>query len=387
MRRIVAGWSITRNALASAEVMPIWLQRTADSPSLFKHVLAYGRFYTACSFLGMFVCCAGVGWIVSALSAAWLKEWVYPAGYARFFAEFLIFLLAVLFLYFLLMQLTDIDFFDKRAKPVHTEEELRRFMQESHQRGLIDQTELMFVDNIFQFSETTARDIMIPRTEMICLRAGLSLGANMAIAIQYMRTRYPVCDNDKDNIVGFVHIKDLLKKDMSKETSIAGLIRPVTTVPESISISNLLKLMQKKRSQIAILIDEYGGTSGLVTLEDIMEEIVGDIQDEFDPDMKYIALHEDGTYSVNGQILIEEVNGYFGLNIPTDDYDTFGGWLYAHLEGAAFPGQITDLGWKWRFQVEEIKQLRIARARLLPAERTPGFPYKKELNQAGSQPD
>ena len=352
-----------------------------------KHARAYGGLYTACSYSGMLVCSAGVGYICSALAAPWLSERLEPIRYLSFIVELLFFLITVLLIGFFLLRLTGFDPFDTSMKPAHSETELRRLMQESHQLGLIDQTELTFVDNIFQFSETTAREIMIPRTEMICLRAGLSLGANMTIAIQYMRTRYPVCENDKDNIIGFVHIKDLLKKDMSKETGIAELIRPVTTVPESISISILLKVMQKKRSQIAILIDEYGGTSGLVTLEDIMEEIVGDIQDEFDPDMKHITLHADGSYSVNGQILIEEVNSYFGLGISTDDYDTLGGWLGAHLEGSAMVGQMADFGWPWQFQIEEIKQLRIARARLIPAQGAIDSEHENKLNKALKLPD
>lgn len=248
----------------------------------------------------------------------------------------------------------------------HTEADLRTLMKESHKRGFIDQTELTLVDNIFEFTDTTAREIMIPRTEMICLRAGLSLAANKAIAIQHMRTRYPVCEHDKDNIIGFVHIKDLLKDELRPMTGISTLIRPVTTVPESIPISVLLKLMQKKRSQIAILIDEYGGTSGLVTLEDIMEQIVGDIQDEFDIDSPGIVKREDGSYSISGLMLIEEVNSFFGTLIDTDDYDTIGGWMYAMVDFPPKPGQSVIVGSRCELQVEEMISLRISRISLYP---------------------
>lgn len=213
----------------------------------------------------------------------------------------------------------------------HTEEEIRILMKESNKNGLIDSTELLLVDNIFEFTETTAREIRIPRTEMICLYANLSFEENKAIAVSEMHTRYPVCDPDKDNIIGFVHIKDLLK---SGETiaNIKMITRPITNVPESMQISALLKLMQKKKAQMALLIDEYGGTSGLVTFEDIIEEIVGEIQDEFDEERLQIEKKDDGTHSIDGRLLIEEVNSYFGLNIVSDDYETIGGWMYSQIE-------------------------------------------------------
>lgn len=243
----------------------------------------------------------------------------------------------------------------------HTEADLRTMMKESHKRGYIDQTEMTLVDNIFEFTDTTAREIMIPRIDMICLRAGLSLAANKTIAIQHMRTRYPVCEHDKDNIIGFVHIKDLLKEDLRLPNGIASLIRPVTTVPENIPISVLLKLMQKKRSQIAILIDEYGGTSGLVTLEDIMEQIVGDIQDEFDTDATAIVKRDDGTYSITGLMLIEEVNSFFGTSIDTDEYDTIGGWLYSRIDFPPSPGQRLTVDRQFELRIEETMHLRITR--------------------------
>lgn len=250
----------------------------------------------------------------------------------------------------------------------HTEEEIRVLMQESHKNGLIDNTELTLVDNIFEFAETTAKEIMIPRTEMDCLYANMSFADNLAIAMKDMRTRYPVCDPDKDNIIGFVHIKDFLKHDASAK-GIKKLLRPITTVPDSIQISDLLKLMQKRKSQMALLIDEYGGTSGLVTLEDIMEEIVGEIQDEFDEERATIEVKNDHTYSIDGLLLIEEVNDYFGLDIESDDYDTIGGWIYSQIEIPPSKNQRVLYKDSYQFIVEETDHLRIARlkvVRLIP---------------------
>lgn len=243
----------------------------------------------------------------------------------------------------------------------HTEQEIRILMQESHKSGLIDNTELTLVDNIFDFAETNAREIMIPRTEMTCLYVNLSLEENKTIALEQMLTRYPVCENDKDNIIGFIHIKDLLKDTTHSLTDIRQITRPITTVPESMQISSLLKLMQKKKTQIAILIDEYGGTSGLVTLEDIMEEIVGEIQDEFDEERAALEQKDEQTYSISGLMLIEEVNSYFGLDIDTDDFDTIGGWFYSRIEIPPQNNHRIDYKDEIAFIIEETDHLRISR--------------------------
>jgi CBS domain containing-hemolysin-like protein len=243
----------------------------------------------------------------------------------------------------------------------HTDEEIRILMKESHKSGLIDNTELTLMDNIFDFAETHAREIMIPRTEMICLYANLSFEENKAIALKEMHTRYPVCAGDKDNIIGFVHIKDMLKVTGLASADLRQIMRPITTVPDSMQISSLLKLLQKRKTQIALLIDEYGGTSGLVTLEDIMEEIVGEIQDEFDEERPDIEVREDDTHSINGLMLIQEVNSYFGTDIESDDYDTIGGWMYAQIEITPTRDQKVHHPGGFEFIVEETDNLRISR--------------------------
>lgn len=247
------------------------------------------------------------------------------------------------------------------SNSAHTEEEIRILVKESHKSGLIDNTELTLMDNIFDFAETNAREIMIPRLEMMCLYGNLSFEENKKIALREMHTRYPVCDKDKDNIIGFVHIKDLLKATDNTVHDIREIMRPITTVPESMPISALLKLMQKRKSQIAILIDEYGGTAGLVTLEDIMEEIVGEIQDEFDEERPDVEKRDESTYSINGMMLIEEVNNFFGLDIPTDDYDTIGGWMYSQIESPPKKNQFVESDNGLRFTIEETDNLRISR--------------------------
>jgi CBS domain containing-hemolysin-like protein len=249
---------------------------------------------------------------------------------------------------------------DSEHESVHTEEEIRVMMQESHKSGYIDKAEMTLVDNVFDFGDTIAREIMIPRTEMVCLYANLSFEENKNMALSENHTRYPVCDRDKDNIIGFVHIKDLLKNNSGLK-SFKTLIRPITTVADSIPISTLLKLMQKKRSQMALLIDEYGGTSGLVTLEDIVEEIVGEIHDEFDEERPSIEKKDEHSYSIDGRLLIEDVNSYFGLDITSDDYDTIGGWIYSQVEIPPKKHQKINYYDDMEFSVEEIDHLRISR--------------------------
>lgn len=245
----------------------------------------------------------------------------------------------------------------------HTEEEIRILVKESNKNGLIDNTEMALVDNIFEFADTTAREVMIPRTEMICLYTNLSYEENLEVAYEGMRTRYPVCEQDKDHIIGFIHIKDLMR---SPDADYDQLIRPIIAVPESIRISELMKLMQRSRTQIAMLVDEYGGTAGLVTLEDIMEEIVGEIQDEFDEEERpEFEQAGEFSYSIDGMMLIEDVNDQFGFELDFDDYDTIGGWLYARID--ALPpqkGQSVDHE-GCTFIVDETEQKRISRVRIL----------------------
>lgn len=248
---------------------------------------------------------------------------------------------------------------DDGHESVHTEEEIRILMKESHKSGYIDNTELALVDNIFEFSETSAREIMIPRTEMVCLYANFPFEANKEIAITEMHTRYPVCDPDKDNIIGFIHIKDLLKNNDQLE-DMKQIMRPLLNVPESMSISALLKKMQKKRTAMALLIDEYGGTSGLVTLEDILEEIVGEIHDEFDDERPKVEKKDEQTYSIDGMLLIEEFNDMFGTEIETDDYDSIGGWVYSQIEMPPTKNQKVPYG-DFMFTVDEVDHMRISR--------------------------
>lgn len=213
----------------------------------------------------------------------------------------------------------------------HSEEELQLIISESYKSGEINQSEYKYVNKIFEFDDRIAKEIMVPRTEIVVFDQSQTLKECLEIVSIENYTRYPVIDGEKDHIVGMVNMKEVLTeyiKGMNVETSIGRYVRPVIQVIESIPIQDLLVKMQKERVHMAILIDEYGGTAGLVTVEDILEEIVGDIRDEFDgdevPEINHI--NENKTV-VDGKVLIEEVNDLFGLDIDHSDMDTIGGWM------------------------------------------------------------
>ncbi|MGH0428229.1 HlyC/CorC family transporter [Bacillus mycoides] len=214
----------------------------------------------------------------------------------------------------------------------HTEEELRLILSESYERGEINQAEYKYVNNIFEFDNRIAKEIMVPRTEIIGLHVDNSLADHLKIIRDEKYTRYPVFGEDKDEIIGMVNVKDFFIRYMNKETkefsSIQSYTRPVIGVIETIPIHDLLLQMQKKRIPLAVLYDEYGGTAGIVTIEDILEEIVGEIRDEYDEDERPpIQQMNEGHVVVEGKVLISELNDLLGLHMNDSDVDTIGGWI------------------------------------------------------------
>lgn len=212
----------------------------------------------------------------------------------------------------------------------HTEEELRIILSESLKSGEINPSEYKYVNKIFEFDNRIAKEIMVPRTEMVTVSLEDSFEENLEIMRSERYTRYPLEHEDKDNIVGLINIKEILNAlYMSKEGMLLkNYIRPVIKVIENIPIQDLLLRMQKDRIHMAILVDEYGGTAGLVTVEDILEEIVGEIRDEFDVDeLPNVQKKSDDHYIFDGKALIEEVNDLLQLEIDEEDVDTIGGWV------------------------------------------------------------
>ncbi|MCT1904407.1 hemolysin family protein [Oceanobacillus sojae] len=215
----------------------------------------------------------------------------------------------------------------------HTEEELRLILADSYKSGEINQSEMMYVNNIFEFDERVAREIMTPRTEMVYFSTEDSFEENIEIVHKGQFTRYPVADEDKDNIIGLVNLKEVFTGKLSNNepATIEDYIRPIIHVSEATPIRHLLLKMQKERIHMAIVNDEYGGTAGLVTVEDILEEIVGDIRDEFDEDeVADFEMINDTTYLVAGRVSLDDINQKLGINLEDDEVDTIGGWFFTH---------------------------------------------------------
>ncbi|MBH5316471.1 HlyC/CorC family transporter [Paenibacillus sp. GSMTC-2017] len=211
----------------------------------------------------------------------------------------------------------------------HSEEEIRMIISESYESGKINKSEFGYVNRIFEFDERLAREIMVPRTDMVCLFVDDTRDEHIAIIKREQYTRFPVAKGDKDTIIGVLNTKYLFLHDHDEEPDMRRLLQPVMTVPEVLPINRLLRMMQLERVHMVILMDEYGGTSGLLTIEDIVEEIVGEIRDEFDADeVKEIERLELEHYMVDGKASIFEVNEASGLQLPSDVADTIGGWLY-----------------------------------------------------------
>ncbi|MBT2695773.1 hemolysin family protein [Bacillus sp. ISL-55] len=246
----------------------------------------------------------------------------------------------------------------------HSEEELRILLSESYESGEINQNELNYVNNIFEFDERIAKEIMVPRTEIATFDISDDIDTIIEVIQREKYTRYPVIDGEKDNIVGMINIKEILtakltRKDLQKESILSSFIKPVIRVIETIPIHDLLVKMQKERIHMAILIDEYGGTSGLVTVEDILEEIVGDIRDEFDVDeIAEIRKVNENHYLFSSRVLIDEVNDLLGIYISEEEVDTIGGWFMTKNIDAEIGDEIEEQG--YIFKIIEIDEYHIA---------------------------
>ncbi|KGE16969.1 hemolysin family protein [Paenibacillus wynnii] len=225
----------------------------------------------------------------------------------------------------------------------HSEEEIRLILSESYESGKINKAEYGYVNRIFTFDEMLAREIMVPRTDMVCLFSNHSLQENFSVIRKEQYTRFPVAEGNKDNIIGMINTKQLyLEYDNNPDFNFKGLIQPVLTVSEVTPVKTVLTRMQKERVHIALLLDEYGGTSGLITIEDILEEIVGEIRDEFDEDeRRNIEKLSDSHYLFDGKVSLLEIKQLTGLDFEDDEVITIGGWIYSHLPDPAIGKSVT----------------------------------------------
>lgn len=250
----------------------------------------------------------------------------------------------------------------------HSEEELKIIMTQSYQSGEINQTELAYMQNIFAFDERIAKDIMVPRTQMITIDQSMDIQQILQLIDEHRYTRYLVTrDGNKDDIIGSLNAKEMVTHlAMGRKPTMKEHLHAIPIIHEATPLKDVLLKMQRERMHLALVIDEYGGTAGIITMEDILEEIVGDIRDEFDgdeqPDIVELSEKE---FLINGRVLLGELEQRFGLKFGTEhEVDTIGGWIQVQtmMLGGAESKEVRLDGHSW--QPAEVDNRQILRVRL-----------------------
>lgn len=251
---------------------------------------------------------------------------------------------------------------------VHTTEELDMLVDASYNEGELNETEAEMLHNMFNFSDLTAKQVMTPRTDMMCIENITPIEEIKSFTAENQYTRYPVFEESIDKIIGFIHVKDLFTNMLeNKEIKIEDIIRPIMLVPETMTLDNLVIEFRKRKSQIGIVVDEFGGTSGLITLEDVIEEIVGEVQDEFDEEEELDMIREvaPNTYVANAMMRIDEIAEFFDIeenDFDFEDVETIGGLVVKILGKLAQVGDVVEIEEQGlKFTVQKVEGARVTR--------------------------
>jgi CBS domain containing-hemolysin-like protein len=249
---------------------------------------------------------------------------------------------------------------------VHSVQELKMLVEASEESGVLEDTERDMIHAVFDFGESTAREVMVPRTEMTAIDADAPMEALIHLAIKHPLSKIPVYEGDVDHIVGIVHVKDLVRvqHDERRAATIRGIVREALFVPDTIRLDILLQQFRARKQHLAIALDEYGGTAGLVTLDDLITRIVGEVGDSFDKSAPEVQRLPDGTALVDGLMLIEDVNDYFNLKLKDENYDTIAGFVLGRLGRLANVGDTVEADGV-KLKVEAMDGKRIARVSLI----------------------
>jgi len=244
-----------------------------------------------------------------------------------------------------------------------TEEEVKMLIMEGGEQGVFEPTEQELIHSVFEFTDTSAKEVMVPSTRMISISLTMPVDEVKSTIAEEQFSRYPVVGKDLNDIRGILYAKDFLNALARGEADVRKLVKPPFFIPETMKISSLLREMQKKRVHMALVIDEYGGVSGLVTMEDLIEEIVGEIRDEYDVESPVIQL-SDGTLLIDAAISIKDLADDYGIEVPeSTEYDTLGGFLLATLQRIPRIGDVVAIEGK-KITVSEMVGQRIAKVRL-----------------------
>ncbi len=252
-------------------------------------------------------------------------------------------------------------------QPVASIEELKLVVMASREAGLLEEHEQKMVNRVFALSSLATKQAMVPRTEVIAVDADASFDDLLDLVSRVKHTRLPVYNETIDDIVGVLNMKDLLPllRDRRPFPGIRRLMRPALNVPETMHLDDLLTEMRRSRRQMAIVIDEFGGTAGIVTIENILERLIGDVQSETEvPEVPEVVESVDGSFVIDGLMLIDDANEQFALRIEDENYDTIGGYVFGQIGRRPEPGDEVPLSDGRLLRVEALDGLRIARVRL-----------------------
>jgi putative hemolysin len=251
------------------------------------------------------------------------------------------------------------------TQPLITEDELKTIVNVSHEEGLLEGDERQMIYNVFEFGDSQAKDVMTPRTNMVAVNVDSTYDELVQVFKEENFSRTPVYDEDIDDIIGILHVKDLIFYVNEKDSfNLRDLIRPVYYTYEYKPTSLLFDEMRLSRSPVAIILDEYGGTAGIVTTEDLVEEIVGEIRDEHDEEHEDIEVIKEDEYLVEGSMKIDLLNDMIGTNIESEDFDSIGGFVIGLLDRFPDVDEVIEYN-NIRFVVEKVEKNRIEKMRIL----------------------
>ena len=242
-----------------------------------------------------------------------------------------------------------------------SEEELRQIVSASEQEGELDSAERAMINNVFEFNDTLAREVMIPRQDMICIYVDDSIEEIRQVIQSNHHTRFPLCEEDKDHVLGVLHVRDLYSANLTSDLDVRTLARKTIAVPESMTAVHVLQTLQKQRVHLAVVVDEFGGTVGLVTLEDLLEEIVGEISDEYAPiEIPDFVKVAPGIFDIDADVTLDEVERELAVSFEENEDDTLGGYIFSRL--GRKPEEGDELRKQdWLFTVKSMDQFRIER--------------------------
>jgi len=261
------------------------------------------------------------------------------------------------------------SFLGRLFKPPNIEEQFQHLIDAGEEAGTLSEIEGEMIEGVLELRDSVARELMVPRTEMVCIRADASGEEIIRLIKSTGHSRYPIYENDIDSIIGILHVKDLISQWGPGEEylNLGQIIRPPYFISENMRTVDILKEFQSRRFHMAVVTDEYGGVSGLITIEDILEEIVGDIRDEHDKEETRIQTLDDGTVLVDARLDVEELEDYLHVDLPEGDYESVGGFLINLVGKVPQTGEVLKFE-SLEFRIDKADQRKIEKIKIRPLE-------------------